>query len=347
MRFLRVPLYTMDRLYKIFSSMRTTDLGEGEVAKGASNARATRAGSQAATKKGNGDTPARVIIVEDDSGICSVLDSLLTRDGHHIQCCPSGEEAMAKLQKSHFDLVITDLTISGVDGLSILRRAKETDPSCEVIIVTAYLSASSIVEVMKLGAFACIIRPFDVDEFRAVVDKALEKRRLSRLDRLTELYDYRAFNNLLGAEFVRSERHSHSLSVVLVDLDQLGVHNRALGYPAGDRMLKEVGRLLKRSVRQSDVVTRYGGDEFAILLVETDEGSALVAANRLCRLVEEAALGSNELPPQRALTVSIGVAGYPSDAAEPMDLINKAGQALGDAQTLGGNLVRSAKTTSQ
>jgi two-component system cell cycle response regulator len=317
------------------------------VARGPSNGRATRGGSNAATKKGNGDTPARVIVVEDDKGICSVLESLLSRDGHQIHCCSSGEQAMAKLQKGSFDLVITDLTIGGVDGLSILRTAKERDPSCEVIIVTASLSASSIVEVMQLGAFACIVRPFDIDELRAVVDKALEKRRLSRLDRLTELYDYRAFNNHLGAEFARSERHSHSLSVLLVDLDQLGVHNQALGYLAGDRMLKQVGRLLRRSVRESDVVTRYGGDEFAILLVETDKGNALVAANRLCRLVEEAALESNQVPPHRTLTVSIGVAGYPSDAGETVGLINKAEQALGDAQMLGGNLVKAARTANQ
>lgn len=317
------------------------------MAGGPSNARGTRGGSKAETKKGNGDTPGRIFVVEDDKSLCTVLESLLTRDGRQIYCYPTAEEAMAKLQKSSFDLVITDLAINGVDGLSILRRAKETDPSCEVIIVTAYLSASSIVEVMQLGAFACIIRPFHIDELRAVVDKALEKRRLSRLDRLTELYDYRAFNNLLGAEFARSERHSHPLSVLLVDLDQLGVHNEALGYPAGDRMLKQVGRLLKRSVRESDVVTRYGGDEFAIVLVETDKGNALVAADRLCRLVEEAALGSTQVPPHRTLTVSIGVAGYPGDARETVDLINKAEHALGDAQTLGGNLVKAARTTSR
>jgi GGDEF domain-containing protein len=81
--------------------------------------------------------------------------------------------------------------------------------------------------------------------------------------------------------------------------------------------------------------------------VETDKGNALVAADRLCSLVEEAASASNLVPPHRTLTVSIGVAGYPSDAREIVDLINKAEQALGDAQTLGGNLVKASRTTSR
>lgn len=312
------------------------------MARGLINVRETRVGSQEETEKGDGDAPDRIFVVEDDRATRHVLERSLTRDGHCVHCCPTGEDAMTRLQKSSFDLVITDLTISGVDGLSILRKAKETDPSCEVIVVTAYLSASSIVEVMKLGAFACIIRPFDIDELRAVVDKALEKRRLSQLDGLTHLYDYRAFSNLLEAELSRSERHSHQLSVLLLDLDHLKVQNQTLGYYAGDQLLKEVGQLLKRSVRESDVVARYGGDEFAIILVETGKGNALVVADRLCRLLETTALGTNQLRPHRTLTVSIGVAGYPDDATEIAGLIDKADQALSDAQTLGGDVVKAA-----
>jgi diguanylate cyclase (GGDEF)-like protein len=317
------------------------------VAARSSNAKETRNGSKAEINKGNRQAPGRIFVVEDGRRICSVLDSLMAPDGYQIQCCQTGTEAMAQLQKSSFDLVITDLRIGGVDGLSILRRAKETDPSCEVIVVTEHLSASSIAEVISLGAFACITRPLDANQLRVVVEKALEKRRLSLLDGLTLLYDYRAFNNLLGSELARSERHSHPLSLLLADLDQLGAYNQALGYPAGDQMLKAVGRLLRRSVRESDVVARYGGDEFAIILAETEKGHALVAADRLCRLLEEAALGSSEVPPHRTLTVSMGVAGYPYDARETMGLVNKAEQALGDAQTLGGNLVRASGTASQ
>ena len=311
-----------------------------------SNAMGTHGSPEAETNTGNDSTPGTIFVVDDDRGICSFLETLLARDGHRIRCCPTGEEAMAQLQKSSFDLVITDLKIGGVDGLSILRRAKEIDPSSEVMIVTAHLSASSIVEVMSLGAFACITRPFDIDQLGAVVEKALEKRRLSLLDRLTLLYDYRAFNNLLESEFARSERHSHPLSILLLDLDQLKVHNQVVGYPAGDQILKAVGRLLRRSVRESDVVARYGGDEFAIILAETEKGDALVAADRLCRLVEETTLGNTRVPSLRKLTVSIGVAGYPSDATELVDLIKKADQALGDAQTLGGNVVKAVGTAS-
>jgi diguanylate cyclase (GGDEF)-like protein len=226
-----------------------------------------------------------------------------------------------------------------------------------VIIVTAYASVESAVEVMKLGAYDYISKPFNVDRIRLVVDKALEKRRLlqaagerdfykrlSQLDGLTEVYNRRAFEELLAAEVSRSDRFRRPLSLLMVDLDYLKVINDRLGHQAGDRVLKEVAWTLKASVRNCDAVARYGGDEFAIILVETGKTDAMTTANRLSRLVRVLEVGhSGGLAGEdRAMTISIGVASYPTDAKVKDELIRSADKALYDAKAGGGDCVRPA-----
>jgi diguanylate cyclase (GGDEF)-like protein len=254
-------------------------------------------------------------------------------------------------------LVITDLRMPDVNGLRVLKKTKELDPFCEVIIITAYASVESAVEVMKLGAYDYIGKPFNIDHIRMVVNKAMEKRkllraaeerdfykRLSQIDGLTDLYNYRTFYEMLETEIIRSKRYLHPLSLLMIDLDDLKVYNDTLGHPAGDAVLKEVAWLLRKSVRNLDVVARYGGDEFAVILIETDKEGAVAIAERLSRLVEETSFEHEEVLPRQTMTISTGIATYPTDATDKMELVTKADNALYEAKMMGGNLVRTAKS---
>jgi len=302
------------------------------------------------------DLPVRILVVDDEELVCRLLENVLTTAGHEVQICLSGQEAIATLKESTFQVVITDLRMPGVDGLAVLRKAKALDSLCQVIVITAYGSTESAVEAMKLGAYDYLNKPFNIDEIRILVDKALEKRTLlraaeerdfyrdlSRMNGLTEVYNYRAFYELLGAEIARSKRHDRPLSVLMIDLDGLKGYNDALGHPAGDALIKQAAWLLKKSVRNCDIVARYGGDEFAIILVETSKAPALDTAERVRRLIEETRFEHDYILPHNTLTVSVGVAGYPNDADEKRDLVTKADQALYEAKTLGGNQVRAAE----
>ena len=275
-----------------------------------------------------------------------------------MEVCGGGQEAIAKLEEDSFDLIITDLKMPGVDGIGVLRKAKELDPLCEVIVITAYASVESAVEVMKLGAYDYISKPFNVDRIRIVVDKALEKRsllqaagerdfykRLSQLDGLTEVYNRRAFDELLAAEVSRSARFRRPLSLLMIDLDHLKVINDELGHQAGDEVLKDVASTLKRSVRNCDAVARYGGDEFAILLVETGKSDAITTAKRLGKLVRARRGGQDGHQPvdDQPMTISIGVASYPTDARSQDELVRMADQALYESKTHGGDGVKSAR----
>jgi diguanylate cyclase (GGDEF)-like protein len=226
-----------------------------------------------------------------------------------------------------------------------------------VVVITAYASVESAVEVMKLGAYDYISKPFNVDRIRIVVDKALEKRkllraagerdfykRLSQLDGLTEVYNRRTFEELLSAEISRADRFRRPLSLLMVDLDQLKVVNDRFGHQVGDEVLKGAAWRLKRSVRNCDAVARYGGDEFAIILVETGKTDAMTTAHRLNRIMRThtADVGGHQGEGDHPLTISIGVASYPTDGRARDELVRKADQALYEAKAQGGDCVRSA-----
>jgi diguanylate cyclase (GGDEF)-like protein len=314
------------------------------------------AGREAASAENADDGRARILVVDDEEVVCRFLESLLVAAGYEVQTCMSGAEALAELEQKRFELVITDLKMPGVDGLGVLRKAKELDPFCEVIVITAFASVESAVEVMKFGAYDYISKPFNIDEIRIVVGKALEKRalmraaeerdfykHLSRIDGLTEVYNYRAFYELLDAEIARSKRHDRPLSVLMIDVDDLKSYNDALGHQAGDQILKEIAWLLKRSLRNCDFVARYGGDEFGVILVETKKADAVETAKRLSHLVQEIRLQDRGISAHRAVTISIGVASAPTDGEEVRELVAKADRALYEAKTAGGNLVRGAQ----
>jgi two-component system cell cycle response regulator len=303
------------------------------------------------------ESPPRILVVDDEEVVCRFLKRVLDGGRRHVEVSYGGAEAIARLEEDSFDLVITDLKMPGVDGIGVLSRAKQLDPLCEVIIITAYASVESAVEVMKLGAYDYISKPFNVDRIRLVVDKALEKRRLlqaagerdfykrlSQVDGLTEVYNRRALDELLAVEISRSDRFRRPLSLLMVDLDHLKVINDRLGHQAGDEVLKAVAWTLKTSVRNCDAVARYGGDEFAIILVETGKTDAMTTANRLSQLVRvleggpKGDLGDED----RSMTISIGVASYPTDGMAKDELIRSADKALYDAKAGGGDCVRAA-----
>ena len=142
-------------------------------------------------------------------------------------------------------------------------------------------------------------------------------------DDMTGLCTFRLFQDKLSEEIESCERHKQSLVLVLMDVDNLGYYNLALGHPAGDALLKGTASLINGKVRPPNIVARYGGDEFALLLKNTDKDGAACLSEQI-RETFGLRFGSN-LPP---VTLSIGLACYPWDADSKNDLIRAAHEAL-------------------
>jgi len=282
----------------------------------------------------------KTLVVDDEEIVRSFLIDVLTDEGYHVAAVASGEEAIKLLTREEFDLIITDIKMPGTDGMEVLRVAKARDPNQNVIVMTGYASTETAVESMKLGAADYITKPFNLDQIKIVVAKTLERSRLrqkaeegelykqmSRIDGLTELYNYTFFQQLLKTEVERAHRYGHQLSLLMIDIDNFKGYNDAYGHPAGDEALRKLARVMSRAVRGCDFIARYGGDEFVVVLPETDQSEAKTIGERLRSLVAKTKYdGSQE--EESAITVSVGLATYPKDAQSKEDLIKRADQAL-------------------
>jgi len=159
------------------------------------------------------------------------------------------------------------------------------------------------------------------------------------IDELTQLYNYRYFMNVLDYEIARSNRYHAPLSLVMFDVDDFKHYNDTNGHLTGNKSLKKLAQIIKKSVRKVDIVTRYGGEEFAMILPETNKEGGLVISERIRKKVERSAFIKGEKQPLKRFTISGGLATFKVDAKTGADLIKKADQTLYRAKALGKNQV--------
>ncbi len=163
---------------------------------------------------------------------------------------------------------------------------------------------------------------------------------MSYTDGLTGMYNFRYFQKRMVEEFQRAKRYGHSLALLIFDMDELKQVNDQYGHQAGDRLLQTFAHILKESVRSIDVISRYGGDEFCLILPETTRNRALLFMDRIQKKIAGSPLLLENLKKEQAYTVSIGGAVYPVDADSVEGLIHTADMALLQAKADGRNCGR-------
>jgi diguanylate cyclase (GGDEF)-like protein len=162
-------------------------------------------------------------------------------------------------------------------------------------------------------------------------------KNLSLTDEMTKLHNYRSFISRLKEEINRAKRNKARVSLVILDIDHFKNYNDTLGHQAGDEALREVGKVLRKTVRDEDIVSRYGGEEFCVIFPGIASGEIQNLGERIRQKIERHKFYKEKVQPHGQLTVSLGGASYPEDAAEIHELIQKADEALYLAKHLGRN----------
>lgn len=166
-----------------------------------------------------------------------------------------------------------------------------------------------------------------------------QTKKLAITDGLTEVFNHRYFQERMDEEIKRAERYHHPLSLIVLDIDYFKKYNDTYGHPRGDIVLKGIARILTDVTREVDIVARYGGEEFVIILPETERSDAMAVARKIRKGVENYPFPSEESQPHGRITVSLGVATYPYDAASKEDLISRTDKAMYLAKAAGRNKV--------
>ena len=177
------------------------------------------------------------------------------------------------------------------------------------------------------------------EELGNILDKTilfLQTREDTFRDHLTGAYNRRYFNDRLKIEIKRAERYKRNLSLLMIDIDDFKVLNDEFGHTQGDEILRKLVKVIQKNLRQSDVLCRYGGEEFVVLLPETNAASAKVVGEKLRKAVEKE-LAIQAIGVKRPVTISVGVANFPADAYSAESLVQTADRRLYLAKRKGKN----------
>jgi len=224
--------------------------------------------------------PFRVLIVDDSPTILSYHATILEQAGMLVKTVAEPLKLLGALNDFNPDLILMDLYMPGCNGVELARVIRQIDGFLSTPIV--YLSSendfNTQAEAMSLCGDDFLVKPIDAAHLvSAVTMRATRARFLRSLmihDGLTGLLNHTAIKEELAREVIRSSRLNSPLSLAMVDIDFFKKVNDTYGHAAGDRVLKSLARLLKQRLRETDIVGRYGGEEFAVIMNDTDAASA-------------------------------------------------------------------------
>lgn len=293
------------------------------------------------------DMSRRILLIDDDRmqyPLALAYFRNFNAENFSLDWAGSYEEGLAKLLTGDYHACLLDYQLGARDGLELIREAVSLGNRTPIVFLTAESSERVDILAMNAGALDYLVKG-------EISSRTLERslryalklgdtlealRRLATRDQLTGLLNRREFDRILAEERDRSQRFGHPVSLVMVDIDHFKSVNDTHGHPAGDAVLREVARRLADGVRSVDRVARFGGEEFALIIMEGDHEVALGAAWRICASMEREPVFAKETLPLR-ITVSAGVAVLPTDAATVEELVAAADKALYAAKAAGRN----------
>ncbi len=295
----------------------------------------------------------QILSVEDSDDDFELLNNVLRGNRQiNLSRAKSIGDARIRLSKTRLDLIFLDYQLPDGNGLDFLRELDSDGCEVPVIIISDEGNEVLAAQLIRAGAYDYLTKDLVQEEpLSRIITTSLEKARLKKdikiaqkkmvemttKDELTKLYNRRVFNETIERELSRAVRYETNLSLCMLDLDCFKEINDTHGHIAGDIVLIQVGRILEDSVRESDVCCRYGGDEFAIILPNTDVMAAGALGERVRRKVAEYQFQYNST--KINVTVSLGIVPFNCTVNSASQMIENADETLYRAKNSGKNKV--------
>ncbi|MCH7822806.1 MAG: diguanylate cyclase [Proteobacteria bacterium] len=307
-----------------------------------------------------------ILIADDEITIRSLVGELLEDAGHIVTLAEDGVDALEKFNQTWHEIVFSDIRMPNMTGIELLAKVKEINENTQFIIMTSHASVENSVAALKKGAFDYIIKPFeDLDVIVDTTNRAIANltairkqqyllstlsrqnvelgdlnkkfREMAIRDGLTGLFNHRHTQERLSEEFARARRFQRELSIIFMDVDNFKFYNDTHGHQAGDVILETIGELMASVSRESDVVSRWGGEEFIIIAAETNKKQACALAEKIRILIADHDFPHAAEQPLSRISLSIGVATISEMTKYAEDLVKLADNAVYYAKDHGRN----------
>ncbi|HEY1962476.1 MAG TPA: PleD family two-component system response regulator [Rhizomicrobium sp.] len=299
----------------------------------------------------------RVLIVEDRPESVAWFAAAL-QPQNEVAAVDAFEEAVVRVRGGDYDLVIVSLSLRGFDGLRLCSQLRSLPEGRNVplLVLVSDGDRRKLNQALEMGVNDYLTRPVDKNELVARVRTQLRKKRygdrlrynvqlsleMAITDQLTGLHNRRYMSRHLDTLIVNAEKSGKPLAFLIMDIDHFKSVNDTCGHDIGDEVLREFASRIGANVRGIDLACRFGGEEFVVVMPDTDMEFAAAVAERLRRSVEATPFAVSRAPNKLNVTISIGIAGSEGSGDNAEQLLHRADQALYRAKREGRNRVVAA-----
>jgi two-component system cell cycle response regulator len=296
----------------------------------------------------------RILIVDDRATSYERVAAALATE-HTVDVEADPNEALFRAAEGNYELVIVSLGLENFDGLRLCSQLRSLDRTrnVQILIIAEADNNARLVRGLEIGVNDYLLRPVDKNELLARVRTQIRKKRYTErlrdnvqmsiemaiTDALTGLFNRRYMETHLGTLVEQAMSRGKPLTVLVLDVDYFKAVNDTHGHDAGDDVLREFSLRIRKSIRNIDLACRYGGEEFVIVMPETDMAVATMVAERLRRRIATEPFPIQQNSRQIEVTISIGIAALGGAEDDPGAMLKRADQALYRAKRDGRNRV--------